>query len=556
MDMPADPATLADEQILLGDEAVARGAVDAGISAAYAYPGTPSTEIFQTIQDQARERGLPIRGLWSSNEKVALEEGAGVSYAGRRALVSMKHVGLNVAADPFMNLGVSGTHGGLVLVVADDPSMHSSQNEQDSRFYADFAMVPCLEPGDQQQCYDFTREAFELSERLQTPVLLRLVTRLAHSRAAVRPAPPREPGPPRWVPDPDRFTLVPAHARRAYAALVDKQPALRAWSEAHAVNRLQISGPGRPGILVSGIGWNYLVEALGEPQRAGFNVLRIGAYPLPVDKIRQLLDASSEVTVVEEGYPFIERQITALGLLRGPRIVGRLTGALPRMGELGPDAVKRCFGVPVAAALQLPGLAQVLAPRPPRLCDKCPHTDAYIALHEAIAEGAGDVRVMGDIGCYSLGALEPLRAIHSCLCMGASIGMAIGAAHAGMSPALCVIGDGTFTHSGMAPLLDAVRDNTNIKVFILDNAIVAMTGGQPTQATDEQMVELVAGLGVPRPRIRLVEPTHHKKAQTVAVIREELAHVGLSVIIARRACVTYAREIKALRRGDTRGCGS
>jgi indolepyruvate ferredoxin oxidoreductase alpha subunit len=190
-----------------------------------------------------------------------------------------------------------------------------------------------------------------------------------------------------------------------------------------------------------------------------FNVLRIGAYPLPVDKIRGLLDASSEVHVVEEGYPFIERYVSALGLMRERRILGKLTGALPRMGELSPDAIKRCFGLPVAPALQLPGLADVLVGRPPRLCDKCPHTDAYIAIKEVIAELGDGVRVMGDIGCYSLGALEPLAAIHSCLCMGSSIGMAIGAAHAGMTPALCVIGDGTFTHSGLAPLLDAVREN-------------------------------------------------------------------------------------------------
>jgi len=546
-----DPTAPA-EQILLGDEAVARGAIDAGISAAYAYPGTPSTEIFQTLQTQARALGLPLQGLWSTNEKVALEEGVGVSYAGRRALVAMKHVGLNVAADPFMNVAVSGTHGGLVIVVADDPGMHSSQNEQDSRFFADFAMVPCLEPADQQQCYDFTREAFELSERLQLPVLLRLVTRLAHSRAPVRAGERRAPNPARWVPDPDRFTLIPANARKAYAALVDKQAALQDWSAGPAANTLQVAGEGRPGILVSGIAWNYLVEALGE-DLAGYNLLRIGAYPLPLARIRALLDASSEVTVVEEGYPFIERQISALGLMRERRILGKLSGALPRVGELNQDAVRRAFGLPVAPTLQLPGLAEVLAPRPPRLCDKCPHTDAYLAIKEVIAELGDDVRVMGDIGCYSLGTLEPLRAIHSCLCMGSSIGMAIGAAHAGMSPALCVIGDGTFTHSGMAPLLDAVQAQVNIKVFILDNSIVAMTGGQPTAATDEQVVDLVAGLGVPREHIRVVEPTRHKKDHTVAVIRQELAHEGLSVIIARRACVTYAKEIKALKhaRGET-----
>lgn len=546
-----DPTAPAD-QILLGDEAVARGAIDAGLSAAYAYPGTPSTEIFQTLQDQARALGLPVQGLWSTNEKVALEEGVGVSYAGKRALVAMKHVGLNVAADPFMNVAVSGTHGGLVVVVADDPGMHSSQNEQDSRFFADFAMVPCLEPADQQQCYDFTREAFELSERLQLPVLLRLVTRLAHSRSAVRAGARRAPNDARWVPDPDRFTLIPANARRAYAALVDKQAALQDWSASQAVNRLQITGPDRPGILVSGIAWNYLVEALGE-DLARFNLLRIGAYPLPVARIRELLDASSEVTVVEEGYPFIERQVSALGLMRERRILGKLSGALPRTGELNQDLVRRAFGRPVAPTLQVPGLAAVLAPRPPRLCDKCPHTDAYLAIKEVIAELGDDVRVMGDIGCYSLGTLEPLRAIHSCLCMGSSIGMAIGAAHAGMSPALCVIGDGTFTHSGLAPLLDAVQAKVNIKVFILDNSIVAMTGGQPTAATDEQVVNLVAGLGVPRAHIRVVEPTRHQKDHTVAVIRQELAYEGLSVIIARRACVTYAKEIKALRhaRGET-----
>ncbi|MBP9736637.1 MAG: hypothetical protein KBD82_13480 [Rhodoferax sp.] len=532
--------------ILLGDEAVARAAIDAGITAAYAYPGTPSTEIYQAIEDHAKKLGLPVKGFWSTNEKVALEEGVGVSYAGCRAIVSMKHVGLNVAADPFMNVAVSGTHGGLVIVVADDPSMHSSQNEQDSRYFADFAMVPCLEPASQQQCYDMTREAFELSEQLKVPVLLRLVTRLAHSRSQVKLAPPRAPNKPHYVDDPARFTLIPANARRAYAQLVDKQTALQAYSEAHPVNALTIKGQGQPGILVSGLAWNYLNEALGDAIH-DYNLLRIATYPLPVKKIRQLLDASSEVFVVEEGYPFIERYISALGLMTERRIRGKLTGDLPRIGELSQDSIKPCFGLAVEPSLQLAGLADVLVGRPPRLCDKCPHSDAYIAIKEVIADLGAGVRVMGDIGCYSLGYLEPHQAIHSCLCMGSSIGMAIGAAHAGMNPSLCVIGDGTFTHSGMAPMLDAARENSNIKVFILDNSIVAMTGGQPTMATDEEVVDLVAGLGVARKHIRIVEPTAHKKHQTMATIREELAHQGLSVIVARRACVTYAKEIKELK---------
>ncbi|MDD2918811.1 thiamine pyrophosphate-dependent enzyme [Rhodoferax sp.] len=531
------------EVILLGVEAVARGAIDAGISAAFAYPGTPSTEIYQTIEEHAKKHSLSVRGMWSTNEKVALEEAVGVSYAGRRVLVSMKHVGLNVAADPFMNVAVSGAHGGLVVVVADDPGMHSSQNEQDSRYFADFAMVPCLEPADQQQCYDFTREAFELSEALQVPVLLRLVTRLAHSRARVRLAAPREQNVANFVTDPSRFILLPANARRAYGKLIDKQTALQAYSEAHPVNALAITGKDRPGILVSGLACNYLQEALGDTLQS-YNLLRIGCYPLPVKKIRQLLDASSEVWIVEEGYPFIERYVTALGLMRERPIRGKLTGDLPRMGEMSQDAIKRCFGLPVSASLQIAGLTEVLVGRPPSLCDKCPHTDSYLAINEVIAEFNPDLRVMGDIGCYTLGAVGPLKGIHSCLCMGASIGMAIGVVHAGMKQALCVIGDGTFTHSGLAPLLDAARDNTNIKVFILDNSIIAMTGGQPSAATDEDVINLVAGLGVAREHIRIVVPSPHKKHHTMETIREELAYTGLSVIIARRSCVTFAKEIK------------
>jgi indolepyruvate ferredoxin oxidoreductase alpha subunit len=535
------------DRILLGDEAVALGAVDAGISAAYAYPGTPSTEIYEAIRRHARSASPPIHGLWSTNEKVALEEGIGVSYAGKRALVSMKHVGLNVAADPFMNVAVAGAHGGLVLAVADDPSMHSSQNEQDSRFFADFAQVPCLEPADQQQCYQFTREAFDLSEELQVPVLLRLVTRLAHSRARVTTSPPRAQNAAHYVADASLYTLIPSNARRAYGKLLDKQGALLEYSERHPANDLTLRGGARPGILVSGVAWNYLQEALG-PALERYNVLRIGVYPLPVRKIRQLLDASTDVMLIEEGYPYIERYVSALGLMREPPIKGKLTGHLPRSGELTPDAIRHAFGIPASEPLQIPGLGDVVVGRPPRLCEACPHDDAYVAINEAIAGMGDDIRVMGDIGCYALGYLKPHQAIHSCLCMGASIGMAIGAAHAGMTPSLCVIGDGTFTHSGMAPLLDAAREDINIKVFILDNSIVAMTGGQPTMATDEQVVDLVAGLGVSRERIRVVSPVPQKKDDIVRVIREEIAHQGLSVIIARRACVTYSKVIKEHRR--------
>lgn len=535
------------QEILLGDEAVARGAIDAGLSAAYAYPGTPATEIYEAVDAYAKAHHLPIHRLWSTNEKVALEEGVGVSYSGKRALVSMKHVGLNVAADPFMNVAVAGAHGGLLVAVADDPSMHSSQNEQDSRYFADFAQVPCLEPSNQQECYDFTVQAFELSEKVGIPVLLRLVTRLAHSRAMVTLGDRRPENEARPCPDPGLYTLIPVNARRAYAKLLDKQAVLRDWSESHPANALTLAARGRPGILVSGLAYNYLAEALGS-KLGEYNVLRIGAYPLPVSKIRRLVEASSEVWFLEEGYPFIERYLSGQGLFQEKPLRGRMTGDLPRAGELSPDVVKRAFGVPGVPSLTVPGLEQVMAPRPPRLCDACPHTDAYAALKEVLAGLGPQARVMGDIGCYALGYLPPHQTIHSCLCMGSSIGMAIGAAHAGIRPSMCVIGDGTFTHSGMAPLLDAAHADIDIKVFILDNSIVGMTGGQPTMATDEELVNLVAGLGVKREHIRVITPVPQKHAENVGVIREELAHHGLSVIIARRACVTFAKTIKELER--------
>ncbi len=531
------------QEILLGDEAVARGAIDAGLSAAYAYPGTPSTEIFESLHSQIKAHHLPIRGFWSTNEKVALEEAVGVSYCGKRAMVSMKHVGLNVAADPFMNVAVAGAWGGLVLAVADDPSMHSSQNEQDSRFFADFAQVPCFEPADQQEAYELTKEAFEVSEKLRIPVVLRLVTRLAHSRAMVELASRRHQNELKYVEDAGLYTLIPSNARRAYAGLIDKQPALQKFSMEHRLNALTIRGDGKPGIIVSGIGFTYLKEALG-PKLDDYNVLRVSVYPMPIGKIRELMDRSSEITVLEEGYPFIERIVGGLGLFREKPVKGKLTGAVPRMGELSPDVVRKVFGIESREAMSIPGVEDVLRARPPRLCDACPHGDSYNIINEVMRDYGESTRVMGDIGCYSLGYYKPYQAIHSCLCMGSSIGMAIGAAHAGVSPSLCVIGDGTFTHSGMTALMDAAIEDTNIKVFILDNSIVAMTGGQPTTMSDEHLMELVTGLGVKQEHVRIITPLPNKKAENLAVVREELAHKGLSVIIARRACVRYVKEIK------------
>ncbi len=534
------------KRILLGDEAVAKGAIDAGISGAYAYPGTPSTEIFEFIHRTSQQEALGIHASWSSNEKVAYEEALGMSYAGKRALVSFKHVGLNVAADPFMNSAVSGVYGGVVVAVADDPSMHSSQNEQDSRFYAAFAQIPCFEPSDQQQAYSMVREAFDLSEKYQTPVMLRLVTRLAHSRSIVTTSEPRPQNRANYCPDFSSWTLLPPNARKGFELLLDKQAYFRKISEEHESNRLVINGVGRPGIVASGIARGYVEETLSE-KLGDYNVLFVGFYPAPVQKLARLVECSSEIRVFEDGFPFLEKAITSDGLNRNVSVKGKLSGYLSRSGELTPDAVKAALGVSVQPGLMIEGVKEVLRPRPPVLCDGCPHGDTYQAIRKA-TQDYGEVRVLGDIGCYTLGYYTPYDSVHACICMGASISMASGVSHAGIRPVLCVIGDSTFTHSGLTPLLDAVRENTDMTVLIMDNSIVAMTGGQPTMVTDENLVDMISGIGLDRAHIRVIRPLARNLDQNVKTIQEELDYPGLSVIISRRECVTYYKEIKTAQR--------
>jgi indolepyruvate ferredoxin oxidoreductase alpha subunit len=523
-------------ELLLGDEAVGLAAIHAGIGGVFSYPGTPATEILEFIAE--RTRGGPVWANWSANEKVAYEEGLGMSYAGRRAVVSMKHVGLNVAADPFVNSALTGVNGGLVLIVADDPGMHSSQNEQDSRFYGEFAQIPVLEPANQQEAYDLTRAAFELSERFGLPVMVRLVTRLAHSRANVRVSPPeaaRDGRLPR--PDPNNWTLVPTNARRRFRRLLSMQPALLEWSEKSPYNELRLAG--RRGIIASGIAYNYVREALGTSD--DFSLLRITTYPLPVERIRKLVSHCDQITVVEEGYPFIEKRLTGLLGLPGKSVRGKLDGLVPPDGELTPDAVAAALGQPLPA-VQDP--VQDLTGRPPALCRGCPHADTFKAIIDATA-GFPDAILFSDIGCYTLGVLPPYRAVHSCVDMGSSIAMAHGAAQAGAFPVLCTIGDSTFTHSGMTPLIGAARADADITVFILDNATVAMTGGQETLATGEQLIDLLRGLGVREEHLHLIEPLPRDHEKNVALIREAVNHRGLSVIVARRECIHIRRKAKA-----------
>ena len=520
-------------KLLLGDEAVALGALDAGLSGVYAYPGTPSTEVTEFIQADAQAREEGVHSRWCTNEKTAMEAALGMSYAGKRALVCMKHVGMNVCADAFVNSAVTGVKGGVLVLAADDPSMHSSQNEQDSRFYAGFAMVPLLEPSSQQEAYDMAAYGFELSERLGLPVVLRMVTRLAHSRASVQTAGKRRTANP-LGPSSDRgWVLLPAIARRQYLKLIDKQRAMQDSSIESPYNAL--SGEGELGIIACGIAYNYVQEALAAGGRKA-HMLKVSQYPLPENLIASLRAACSEILVVEDGQPVVETGVKALLGADYP-VHGRLDGRLPRTGELTPDNVAAALGLDAPGVIPVPPL---VTGRPPQFCQGCGHRDVYAALGRVMADFP-EGRVFGDIGCYTLGALPPYRALASCVDMGASITMAKGAADAGLFPAVAVIGDSTFTHSGMTGLLDAANENAPITVVISDNLTTAMTGGQDSAGTSKYEGICVA-LGVDPAHVRTVVPLPANIPEIERLLREEIAYKGLSVIIPRRECIQTARR--------------
>lgn len=525
--------------LLLGDEAIAQAALDAGISGVYAYPGTPSTEITEYIQHSKQAAEGNVQRSWASNEKTAMEMAIGMSYAGKRALVCMKHVGLNVAADPFINMAITGANGGLVVLVADDPSMHSSQDEQDSRFYAKYAFVPCFEPSNQQEAYRLTRFAFDFSEEHKIPVMIRITTRLAHSRAGVKLEAPRKQNGIKLHPNPKQFILLPAIARGQYQQLLDKQPALVQSSET-LQNNVYFEGIDKSmGIIVSGIAYNYLMENYSD-RKCPYPVLKIMQYPLPIAMIEKMVDECKSIMVAEEGYPFIEEQLRGL-LNRGLVVKGRLDGVLPRTGELNPNLLAKALGMPVEEGQAIPS---IVTPRPPALCVGCPHIDSYNALNECM-EKYGKGKVFSDIGCYTLGALPPYNAIYSTVDMGASITMAKGAADAGLLPAVAVIGDSTFTHSGITSLLDAVINNTPITVMILDNYTTGMTGGQDSHAFG-RVGQICEGLGVEKEHIRILKPLKNHHEENVKIIDEEIAYQGISVIIPTRECIqTLNRRMKA-----------
>ncbi len=520
--------------MLLGDEAIAQGALDAGLSGVYAYPGTPSTEITEYIQRSPDAKSRKVHSQWSANEKTAMEAALGMSYAGKRAMACMKHVGLNVAADGFVNAGITGANGGLVVVAADDPSMHSSQNEQDSRYYGKFALVPILEPGNQQEAYDAMHLGFDLSEKFSTPVLLRLTTRLAHSRAGVELREQRPENSLRLPEDKRQFVLLPAIARRNYASLLKKQSAFEEAALDSPLNRFIEGSDTKLGVVACGIAYNYLMENF--PGGCPYPVLKIGQYPVPRPLVKRMFDACESILVLEDGAPFVEEMLRGL-LDDSGKIKGRMDGVVPRAGELDPNIVARSLGMQIH-----PGEAikDVVVPRPPELCKGCPHIDSFEALNVALADYE-EGRVFSDIGCYTLGALPPFNAINSCVDMGASITMAKGAADAGLVPAVAVIGDSTFTHSGITGLLDAVIENAPITVLIVDNETTAMTGGQSSHARG-RLEDICRGVGVPPEHVVVLDPLRKNHDHNVAAFRKELEHPGISVVIQRRECIQTAAD--------------
>ncbi|MBR7042914.1 MAG: indolepyruvate ferredoxin oxidoreductase [Prevotella sp.] len=543
-------------KLLLGDEAIAQGAIDAGLSGVYAYPGTPSTEITEFIQASplAKERGIHSR--WASNEKTAMEAALGMSFMGKRALVCMKHVGLNVCADPFVNSAMTGVNGGLIVLVADDPSMHSSQDEQDSRFYGKFAMMPTFEPSSQQEAYDMMAVAFDYSERQKLPVLMRVTTRMAHSRAVVVVSDePRKENALNYDAEASNWVLLPANARRRNDKVTAQQAVLEEDAENSTYNSLsglQHPTPNTPhtlGIIASGIAYNYVMEALGDNSTA-LPVLKISQYPLPKRLVRQMLESCEKVLIAEEGQPFIEDIVR--GVSESPNVLGRLDGTLPRTGELTPDTVKKALSQLSTLNSQLStefAPSENVVPRPPALCQGCGHRDVYTALNEVLKEYENP-RVFGDIGCYTLGFLPPYKAIHSCVDMGASITMAKGAADAGQWPSVAIIGDSTFTHSGMTGLLDAINEDSNITVIISDNLTTGMTGGQDSAGTNK-FEAICRGLGLSDEHLHVVVPLPKNMPEITEILRREINYKGTSVIIPRRECIQtlqrHLKEVKGLK---------
>jgi indolepyruvate ferredoxin oxidoreductase, alpha subunit len=511
-------------ELLLGNEAIARGAYESGVRVATAYPGTPSTEITEFVALYSE-----INTEWSVNEKVALEVGIGASIAGARTMVAMKHVGLNVAMDPLLSIAYPGVNAGLVVVVADDPGQHSSQNEQDTRYFGIAAKLPVLEPADSQECKDMMLAAFELSEQFDTVVIVRLTTRVAHSMSLVEigerlDVPLRE-----HDTRTGKYIVAPAFAKKRRVVAEQRLRDLETYAESSPLNRVEMRD-NRVGIVTSGITYQYVREVAPE-----LSVFKLGmSYPLPKQRLIEFATACEEVCVVEELEPIFEQKLQSYGLT----VSGK--DRVPIIGELSPEVVRKALGVESVPLLDTSKLG-VLPNRPPVLCPGCHHRGPFSVLQKL------GLHVAGDIGCYTLAAFPPLNAMETSICMGASIGMAFGFEKARgkdfAKKTVAVIGDSTFWHSGVTGLIDVVYNRGITTVIILDNGTTAMTGHQSNPSSGEIMtggvapqldfMALARALGIKSVR----EVDAYDLEQLEAVIREEVAREEPSVIITRRVCL-------------------
>ncbi len=524
------------EKVLQGNHAIARGAWEAGVKVACAYPGTPSSEIIFVIGTQYKN---DIHAEWSVNEKVSLEVASGASIVGARAMASMKHVGLNVASDPLMTLSYTGVKGGLLVVVADDPYSHSSQNEQDSRHWARFGKMPMLEPSDSQECKDFTKLAFDLSEQFDTPVLLRSETRVSHSFSIVKLEDRRESDIPLELnkKDAPKYTMVPLYVRQRRPLVEERMRKLEAFANEFKYNVMEINDPAI-GVITSGVCYNYTKEVFPE-----YSYLKLGmVWPLPKKLIAEFFKKVKKVIIVEELDPFLETEIRAMGykIFHGKDVI-------PAIYELSPEVVERALKGKRYKAPKERFKVEELPPRPPNLCSGCSHRPLFYALKKL------DLFVFGDIGCYTLAAAPPLNAIHTTICMGAGVGEAFGAGKVlgkeGLGKACAVIGDSTFLHAGVTPLMDIVYNKGNSTTLILDNRATGMTGlqehpgtgytitGEPAPMIDYEA--LCRALGVEH--VRTVDPYNIK--ETMEIIKEETERDAPSVIITVNGpCMLHRRE--------------
>ena len=516
--------------LMSGNEGIARGAYEHGVRFASGYPGTPSTEIIETFAQYPE-----VYAEWSPNEKVALEVGIGAALAGAKALVVMKHVGVNVAADPLFTVSYTGTNGALVIVTADDPSLHSSQNEQDNRNYAKFAKIPMLEPSDSQEAKDFVKLAFDISERFDTPVFLRTTTRVSHSKSVVNieePASHEDKTDIRI--NPSKYVMVPMNARIRRVEVEKRLNLLREFSETFSENRMEINNP-EVGIITAGMPYHYAKDVFPD-----YSFLKLGmVYPLPINLIREFASKVRKLYVVEELDPFIEEQVKAAGI----DIVGK--EIFPYRNEFDPGVIEIAMTGKTPVTVSLSDVA--IPPRPPNLCPGCPHRGLFYVL------GKLKVFVTGDIGCYTLAFMKPLEGLHSCVCMGASIGMAHGMSKAlkdkGKGKVVGVIGDSTFIHSGITPLLNMAYNKSNAVIVICDNRTTAMTGmqehpgtgytlqGEKTKELDLENLALSLGIDT----VRVIDP--YDIGTTRAVMKEELERSGPSLVISRRSCILFKRYL-------------